>query len=263
MAFADVDGVRLFYTDDGSGEVLLLVHGWGSDSHEWMRHIPTFARHHRVIAVDLRGHGYSTAPQAGNTPRAMAGDLARLLAALEITRCVAVGHSMGAQVVSILAVEHPSLVRALVTVDPGYGFPEQITAAFPALAASLREEDTAAAAVRIDSWCYTEASPDWLRDWHRRRLQGTPPHVLIESYEALLAAPDALGLRANAEDHLRRRACPSLSFWFNPEMAAWESGLLKSPPSKVVLWEGSGHRLHEERPAEFLLVVTSWLRSLH
>ncbi|MFD0851441.1 alpha/beta fold hydrolase, partial [Actinomadura adrarensis] len=71
MPFAELGDVRLFYSDDapgkddGDGEAsvpLLLVHGYGADSHDWDFHIPDLASRHRVIAPDLRGHGYSSAP---------------------------------------------------------------------------------------------------------------------------------------------------------------------------------------------------------
>ncbi|GAA3810525.1 alpha/beta hydrolase [Sphaerisporangium flaviroseum] len=263
MAFADVDGVRLFYTDDGgSDSVLLLVHGWGSDSHEWTHHIPALRERHRVIAVDLRGHGYSTSRDTGNTPRRMAADLAELLAGLGTGPVVAVGHSMGGQVVSHLAVEHPDSVRALVTVDPGYGFTGAVASAFPGMVEALRGGDTSAVAVDIDQWSYTPATPAWLRESHRRRTLATPPHVLVEAFEAMFAVPGAIGVRPNSDGYLARRPCPVLTFWFDPDQAAWESGLFKDPRSRAVVWEGSGHRLHEERPAEFLLVVNKWLKAL-
>lgn len=144
MPYAQVEpGVRLFYTDDGEagGEPpLLLVHGWGADSHQWSWHIDALSAGHRVIAVDLRGNGYSSVPETGNTPRAMAEDLEVMLGRLGIPQVVAVGHSMGAQVVSILAVEHPQRVRALVTLDPGYGMSAEIAAGFPGMIAALRGE---------------------------------------------------------------------------------------------------------------------------
>jgi pimeloyl-ACP methyl ester carboxylesterase len=72
----------------------------------------------------------------------------------------------------------------------------------------------------------------------------------------------AMGVRPNTEAYLERRTQPVLSFWFDPAQAAWESDLFKDPRSRTVVWEGSGHRLHEERPAEFLLVVNKWLKAL-
>lgn len=266
--FLEVNGaepaaIRLFYTDDGSGDTtLLLVHGWGADSHQWVHHLPELTRTHRVIAVDLRGHGYSTASDTGNTVTQMTADLARLLKFLDISSCVAIGHSMGAVIVSRLAVEEPDLVTAVVTVDPGYGFPAGVGRLSMGLLEGLRGPDPGAAAVQIDQWCYTAASPAWLREWHRRRLLATPPHVLAQAFESLWSGPDALGTRGQADGYLPRRACPVLSFWAHPAQAAWEAELPKDPRSRIVCWPGSGHRLHEERPAEFTLVVTEWLRSL-
>jgi pimeloyl-ACP methyl ester carboxylesterase len=265
MAFADLEGVRLFYTDDGpSGPAtpLLLVHGWGSDGHEWSWHIQRLSAGRRVIAPDLRGHGYSSVPAAGLHPRDMAADLLRLLDQLGIDAVIAVGHSMGAQVVSVLAVEQPSRVRALVCVEPGYGFDGAVAAALPQLARRLEDGDAGAAAVRMDEWSYPPASPPLLRHWHARRLLAMPPHVLAEAFAAMFTGPDQFGLRPAADAYLARRTCPVLSLWADPARSAWEHGLFKDPASAAVTWPGAGHRPHEERPAEFVLLVTEWLATL-
>ncbi|WP_090930772.1 alpha/beta fold hydrolase [Nonomuraea jiangxiensis] len=264
MPYADIAGnVRLFYTDDGDGEPpLLLVHGWGTDSHQWSWHIDALAAEHRVIAPDLRGHGYSSVPETGNTPRVMAEDLHHLIAGLGLPPVIAVGHSMGAQVVSFVAVEHPEQVRALVTVDPGYGMTDGIARLFPEMIAGLRGPHAHAVAESIDEWCTNAATPAVIRRWHKRRLYGMPPHVLAEAFEAMFTAPGAIGVRPAGDDYLARRRCPVLSIWSDPERASWEAGLLKDRASKVVCWEGSGHRLHEERPAEFVHLVRGWLGSI-
>jgi pimeloyl-ACP methyl ester carboxylesterase len=265
MAFADLGDVRLFYTDDGPpGEdaPLMLVHGWGADSHEWSWHIPRLSEDRRVIAPDLRGHGYSSAPESGYRPTDMAHDLVRLMDHLGIDSVVAIGHSMGAQVVSVLAVEHPARATALVCVEPGYGLEAAIAAAFPQMVEALRGEHPNATAVRMDQWSYTPASPPMLKQWHTRRLLAMRPHVLADAFAGMFTAPDQIGVRPAADDYLARRACPVLSMWADPAQAAWEQGLFKHPASTAVAWPGSGHRLHEERPAEFMLVVTNWLTKL-
>ncbi|GAA1072085.1 alpha/beta fold hydrolase [Nocardiopsis composta] len=255
--------VRLFHTEHGpedAAHALLLVHGWGSDSHEWVQHIPHLAERYRVIAADLRGHGSSGVPPSGNTPRAMAADLAALLDGLPGRAPVtAVGHSMGGQVVGLLAADRPDLVHALVTVDPGYGFPAAVAEAFPRMAEALRGPDAVRTAIAIDAWDYTPATPAWIRTWHDRRLEAAAPHVLAEAFAAMFTDPGAIGARPAAERHLAERTRPTLSFRFDPEHAEWERPLLRHPASEVVCWPGSGHRLHEERPAEFLLVLERWL----
>ncbi|MEV0619872.1 alpha/beta hydrolase [Nonomuraea sp. NPDC050404] len=267
MPYAEAgEGVRLFYTDDGTGHgdlpPLLLVHGWGTDSHQWSWHIDALAAGHRVIAVDLRGHGYSSVPETGNTPRMMAEDLHLLLGHLDIPQVVAVGHSMGGQVVSILAVEHPERVRALVALDPGYGMGDEVARGFPRMIASLRGERPHRAAERIDEWCTNAATPAVIRRWHKRRLYGMPPHVLVQAFEAMFTGGDAIGVRPASDEYLVRRRCPVLSIWADAGRARWEAGLLDDPASVVMFWEGASHRLHEERPEEFVQVLEGWLRKL-
>ncbi|GAA0363886.1 alpha/beta hydrolase [Actinoallomurus spadix] len=268
MPFADLadpgrpgGGVRLFHTDDGAGDPpLLLVHGWGSDSQEWAWHLPDLVTRRRVIAVDLRGHGASSTPPSGFRPRDMATDLLRLLDHLDVPQVIGVGHSMGGQIVSILAVEHPDRVKALVCVDPGYGHPPEISAGAPAQVRALRAD--AGAALEIDAWCYTPVTPPMIQVWHARRLLAMPPYVLAEAFAGLFTGEDQIGTRPASDAYLKRRECPVLTFRFDPAQAAWEESLFTHPASATVTWPGSGHRLHEERPREFLLVMNRWIKGV-
>jgi pimeloyl-ACP methyl ester carboxylesterase len=277
MPFAELGDVRLFYSDDGPGHgdgegggegeggvPLLLVHGYAADSHDWAFHIPELASRYRVIAPDLRGHGYSSAPASGYRPRELAADLVRLLDDLGVEQVTAMGHSMGAVVVSALAVEHPDRVRALVCVDPGYGQPPEIAAAFPQMIEGLRGGDPYPTALANDAWCYTPASPPFLKEWHRRKLLGTSPVALAEAFAGMYEGDDQFCVRPASDAYLARRACPVLTLWSARQGAAarWERGLFKHPASRALVWPGGGHRLHAERPDEFLLVVTDWLAEL-
>jgi pimeloyl-ACP methyl ester carboxylesterase len=269
MPFADLGDVRLFYSDDapadGESDVpFLLVHGFAADSHDWVFQIPELASTHRVIAPDLRGHGYSSAPPTGYRPRELAADMVRLLDRLGIEKVVAMGHSLGGVIVSALAVEHPERVRALVGVDPGYGQVPEIAAAFPAVIEALRDGDPYPTALANDAWCYTRATPAFLKEWHRRKILGTSPIALAEAFAGMYEGDDQFCVRPASDAYLARRDCPVLTLWSGLQAgsAPWERGLFKHPASRALTWPGSGHRLHAERPAEFLLVVTDWLAAL-
>ena len=91
-------GVRIHYEERGGGIPLVLVHGWSTSAVVW-RFQGELARCSRVISVDLRGHGESSAPPTGYTIADLADDLADLFAALDLTGAVLLGWSLGAQVV--------------------------------------------------------------------------------------------------------------------------------------------------------------------
>jgi pimeloyl-ACP methyl ester carboxylesterase len=269
MPFAELGSagevVRLFYTDDGpadSGRTpLLLVHGYAADSNDWAFHLAELAADRRVIAPDLRGHGSSSAPESGYRPQDLAGDLVLLLDHLGVERVIAIGHSMGAMVVTALAVEHPARVRAVVGVDPGYGQTQAIAEFFPAMVHELRRAPHATV-LGMEPVLYTAATPTFIRTWHARKIQSTPAHVLTQAFPAMFTDAGQFGVRPAADEYVGRRECPVLTCWAHPEPAAWESGLFKHPASRAISWPGAGHRLHEERPAEFLLVVKEWLTKL-
>jgi pimeloyl-ACP methyl ester carboxylesterase len=121
MPYVDLGEFTMFYTDERDGPPVLCVHGWTCDGSDWSWQVPAFVPGHRVIAVDPRGHGRSTAPADGYGPLFFADDLAALLARLGTGPVVAMGHSMGGATVVALAVEHPELVRAVVSVTRPLG----------------------------------------------------------------------------------------------------------------------------------------------
>ena len=74
MAFCHINGKRIFYESTGEGPPIVLIHGAGQDTTSWRYNIPYFENSHRVVAVDLPGHGKS---EAGLAPRGSTGDDAR------------------------------------------------------------------------------------------------------------------------------------------------------------------------------------------
>ncbi len=259
MAFAKLDDAELFYTDEGAGEpAMLFVHGYSCDSHDWMHQLAHFTRAHRVIAVDLRGHGRSSAPEGGYEAKTYAADLAALLGRLGVGPVVAVGHSMGGGVVSALAVEHPELVSAVVCVDPSYLVPDEVYAGVQGMLEALKANPVETAQAILGR-SYTAASPPQLKAWHMRRIAGVPGHVLYQS----MANSGGLTARSASEPYLRRRACPVLTVYAAEDRVDVERALFADPRSRAFAWPGSGHWLHQERPAEFNAVVEDWLGSLH
>jgi pimeloyl-ACP methyl ester carboxylesterase len=96
---------------------ILLVHCFSCAINWWGRMMPRLDRTHRVIAVDLLGHGGSEKPTSGYTIPNQADLVAQALARLGASRVEAVGHSLGGSVVTALAERSPQLVERVVIID--------------------------------------------------------------------------------------------------------------------------------------------------
>ena len=260
MPFADVSGVRLFYTDDGGGDPpLLLVHGWTCDSCDWSAQIDELAERHRVIAVDLRGHGRSSAGD-GYELSTLAADLAALLELLETGPVVAIGHSLGGAVVTVLAVEHPAHVRAVVGVDPAIGIGPELADLAQTVSEQMSGPQANAFLVQAFAEMEGPSASALIRTWHRRRALGFPWEFLAETW----GSQERSGLlyRPAADEYVARRTCPALSIYVLGERAAWEAKTLRNPESRAVAWEDCGHWLHQEQPARFNELVLEWVSGL-
>lgn len=119
MSTIERDGVKLGYEESGSGDPpLLLVHGWSGN--RWFMHEQAahFAADHRVVNVDLRGHGESDAPEQEYTIDGFADDLAWMIGELGLDHPIVVGHSLGGTIVVQLAASRGNLLGGIVLLDP-------------------------------------------------------------------------------------------------------------------------------------------------
>jgi pimeloyl-ACP methyl ester carboxylesterase len=112
-------GDRVAYRDEGSGEVLLLVHGMGGSSASWSGVIPLLAAKYRVIAPDLLGHGESDKPRGDYSVGAFAVLLRDLLDALGVRRVTVVGHSLGGGIAMQFAHQHRQYCKRMVLISSG------------------------------------------------------------------------------------------------------------------------------------------------
>lgn len=123
--FVDVDGVRLHYTETGSGEPVVFLHGNGSMIQDFKSSglLDLAAQSARVIAFDRPGFGYSSRPDdRAWTPAAQAKLFRKAFEVLSIENPVVVGHSWGTLVAMRLAVDFPNTLKRLVLLS-GYYFP--------------------------------------------------------------------------------------------------------------------------------------------
>ena len=92
------DGTQIYYTDQGSGQPVILSHGWPLSSDAWQVELKLLADHgYRAIAHDRRGHGRSSQPWQGNDMDTYARDLAELVEQLDLHDIVLIGPPVAAR----------------------------------------------------------------------------------------------------------------------------------------------------------------------
>jgi pimeloyl-ACP methyl ester carboxylesterase len=112
--FVELPGLRVHVAEAGAGEPLVLLHGFPEHWWGWRTVLPALAEHYRVVAPDLRGAGWTDAPQHGYTEEQLVADVVALLDALGLNRVDLVGLDIGAILGFRLCLAHPERVRRFV-----------------------------------------------------------------------------------------------------------------------------------------------------
>ncbi len=155
--FVETDEVRLHYLEwGGDGPPAVLLHATGFLARLWQPIAEALSERFHVYAFDARGHGDSDKPASGYGWDRLANDLRGFLAALELRRTLAIGHSMGGASVAYLAAAEPEYVSSAVLIEP---------IIFPPLADGGNDQLVAGAARRRMVW----PSPEELIRSYRER----------------------------------------------------------------------------------------------
>ena len=112
-----VNGVELYYEIHGKGSPLVMLHGGVNPSDMFGAPLAEMATNHQVIAIHMRGHGFSTDTDDPWTVEQMADDVAALLRELDIEKADIMGWSLGGGVALQTAIRHPEVVDRLVVVS--------------------------------------------------------------------------------------------------------------------------------------------------
>lgn len=138
-----INGIEMHCEILGSGEPLVLLHGFTGSSGDWVHlfDLEALARDHRLILPDLRGHGRSDNPLGTITHRQCALDVAALLDHLGIGRFKALGVSLGGNTLLHMATRDPGRVEAMVLVGSPSYFPAQARAIMAAMTEETRTEE--------------------------------------------------------------------------------------------------------------------------
>ncbi|MEQ1944548.1 alpha/beta hydrolase [Mesorhizobium sp. VNQ89] len=245
MQVLERGGTKLAYADSGGrGHPVVLIHGWCCDRSFFQ---PQFDHlvglGHRVVALDLRGHGESDAPHGAYSMEVFTDDVAWCLRELALERPVVVGHSMGGIIAFNLAARYPDLTGAIVMIDSAVFRSAGALKAIGGICERLAGPDRVAVAREYVSSALFIATDDPVRKSDiLRRMGNAPAHVMLGAME---------GLRDYDPSSARGRiAVPSLFIMADePVPRSYMPGLLELVPQLMVgQTVGSGHFCQLEVP---------------
>ena len=259
------DGGTIHAAEKGEGRPLVLLHGITLRHDVWAPQFHQLVDRYRVIAVDLRGHGESTAGSAGFGIARLADDLATLLEALDLHDAIVVGHSMGGMTVMQFCGQHPEVLAlrvaglVFVATRAHQVFPPGVDSGARALVG--RSQALAEQGRPLPSRAVLNARG--VRLAFGDRPSPVAVRKVAEMGESMLAdalVPSLAGLiEHDAREALRATHTPSVVVVgtrdvLTPVPAGRHLAHLL-PDSELVVLSRAGHQLMQERPAELARLI--------
>ncbi len=262
-----IDGLRYHVTEWGTGEPLLMLHGFTGSGATWLSFSNQFGKQYRVLAVDLPGHGRTDAPLdiARYRMERVAADLVHLLTELQATPAHWLGYSMGGRLALHAAARLPEHVRTLVleSASPGLATVaerEARRAQDEELARRIKVEGMAAF---VDYWerlplfaSQSRLSPDRLAEQKAGRL-----HNSVKGLAGSLRGMGT-GSQPSLWDSLAGLTIPGLLLAgeLDEKFAAINRRMSETWATvELTIVSDAGHAIHLERPELFAAVVPDFL----
>ncbi|WGV25496.1 alpha/beta fold hydrolase [Halotia branconii] len=117
--YINTNGIKLHYVTQGTGSLMLMLHGFPEFWYSWRHQIPEFAQYFQVVALDLRGYNDSDKPkeQSAYVMDEFVKDVEGVIKGLGYDKCILVGHDWGGAIAWSFAYAHPQMVERLIVLN--------------------------------------------------------------------------------------------------------------------------------------------------
>lgn len=182
------DGTPIAYEIHGQGDpTLVFVHGWSCDARYWRAQLSHFARSHRVLVLDLAGHGHSGATRKRYTMRAFGEDVRAVTEAAASDQVILIGHSMGGPVVAEAARLMPQRVKGLIGIDTLENVEYPMTVEEANQMVAPLERDFPAGCRQFVQEMLSPRTGSELREWILADMAAAPPAVAISAMKEMVS----------------------------------------------------------------------------
>jgi len=182
------DGTPISYEIYGAGEpTLVFVHGWSCDARYWRVQVPHFSKKHRVVVLDLAGHGHSGLARKRYTMAAFGEDVKAVMEKTGSGSVILVGHSMGGSVIVEAAGLLPAQVIGLIGIDTLENIEYPMTRKeLRKMMAPLEKDFRTGSRAFIGQMISPDTDPK-LRDWILADVSSAPPAVALSAMSEMMS----------------------------------------------------------------------------
>jgi len=246
-----INGLETYYTAEGQGPPVVLLHGWGSSRQSLTPLCSALATTFRVLAVDLPGFGWSQPPPSAWGTQEYASHILRLMQEVRIDRAALVGHSFGGRIAIALAATQPARISRLALVA----------------SAGIRPPRGAGYYLRVATAKLVRRffSLPGLGGMGQRIIAKVSGRVGSRDYRAAGALRPILVKVVNEDltPILPTIQAPTLILWGDRDQevppSAIETMATKIPRSRLVVFAGAGHFPFLDAPEEFCRTLSDFL----
>jgi pimeloyl-ACP methyl ester carboxylesterase len=181
------DSTPISYEVYGAGEpTLVFVHGWNCDARYWREQLPYFSKNHRVVILDLAGHGHSGTGRRQYTMKAFGEDVQAVTEATGGTNVILIGHSMGGSVIAEAARLMPGLVIGLIGIDTLENIEYPMTREeLKKMIAPLEENFQDGSRQFVGAMITSKTDPQ-LREWILSDMSAASPDIAISAMNEMM-----------------------------------------------------------------------------
>ena len=244
------NGVQLEYAEQGSftGTPVIFLHGLSDSWHSFESVLSFLPDNIHAFAISQRGHGDSDRPLTGYTTSDFAGDVAAFIQLQGLKSAFIVGHSMGGVIVQQFAITYPDLVKGIVIIDSDASFKDN--PGFPEFYNEVMKLNGPLDRKFMDDFQKsTLANP--IDPVYYNTLVTEGMKVPVSVFKAACSGMIEVDFR----NDLKQIKAPALIFWGEKDnycsMDDQEILVAGIPDAKLIVYEGTGHALHWEKPARF------------
>lgn len=253
------DGTPISYEVYGAGEpTLVFVHGWSCDARYWRAQLPYFSKNHRVVVLDLAGHGHSGMSRTKYTMGAFGEDVRAVAEAVGSPRVILLGHSMGGSVIAEAARLMPNRVIGLIGIDTLDNIEYPLTSeALKKMTAPLEKDFPVGSRQFIGQMILPQTDPQ-LREWILADVSAAPPGVALSAMNEMMAQY-ITGEAARVFEKIR---IPVITVNGDLWPINYEANRRHMFSYRAIVLKGADHFLMMNRPEEFNCALEQAIKML-